>query len=262
MAEIVSAPRKGSNRWFLREPVAESAGRIFCLPYSGCGASMYRLWPRFIGGIEICPIQLPGRENRMRERPFLTYEALADDLAEVLLPYLDRPVAFFGHCGSALPAYETALRLLQRGAPLPVRLFISSQVAPHQGPYGRFLQMTDSQLAEELKLLIRRMGGEPSEDFIGLYLSVLRADVDANKQYRPVNPVRMPFPITVIGWEDDTEVDYRLMTGWSDYGVVKFRVFAGEHYQFLQAPPELLATMEEDMAIARPVKTLPGHKLL
>lgn len=30
------------RKWFLREPSPESAVRVFCLPYSGCGASMYR----------------------------------------------------------------------------------------------------------------------------------------------------------------------------------------------------------------------------
>jgi hypothetical protein len=59
----------GTSRWFLREPSAESGARLFCLPYSGCGASMYRRWPRFLGDIEVCPVQFPGRENRFREDP-------------------------------------------------------------------------------------------------------------------------------------------------------------------------------------------------
>src|SRR6266545_2952434 len=137
MSTSTSVPRTAAARWFLREPSPEGAARLFCLPYSGCGATMYRNWPRFLGDIEICRVQPPGRENRTREAAYETYEQLADDLAEVLLPYLDRPFAFFGHCGSALPGYETTVRLLQRGYPMPLRLFVSSQAAPHQGPTGR-----------------------------------------------------------------------------------------------------------------------------
>lgn len=231
------------KRWFLREPSPESAARIFCLPYSGCGASMYRQWPRFIGDVEVCPVQLPGRENRLADDPYETYEELADDLAEVLRPYLGRPFAFFGHCGSALPGYETAVRLMERGYPTPVRLFVSSQVAPHQGPAGRFLEMTDAELAEEVAGLIVALGGKPRPSLVELSLSILRADVEANKRYRPARPTRLPSPITALGWSDDVEVDHRAMAGWSDCGETTFQVLPGTHYRFMDAPDELVEVL-------------------
>lgn len=249
MSSVV-ASRSESLRWFLREPSQHSAARLFCLPYSGCGASMYRSWPRFIDQIEVCPIQLPGRERRIREPTYITYEALAESLTEAVLPYLDRPFAFFGHCGSALACYATAVHLWQRKAPLPVRLFISSQVAPHQGPFGRFLQMTDTELAEELTKLIRRMGGEPEDDLVAMCLGVLRADVEANKRYRPARPVRLPCAITAIGWEDDCEVKAGLMAGWSECGETTFRILKGGHYRFLEAPEQLLTVMAEHMQLS------------
>ncbi len=236
-----------SSTWFLRPVSPESGARLFCLPYSGCGASMYRKWPRFIGDIEICPLQPPGRENRFREPPYATYEALADDLADVLVPYLDRPFALFGHCGSALPCYETAVRLVSRGCRAPARLFVSSQVAPHDGPHGRFLHMTDTELAEEVRTLIVQLGGIPRPDLIELSLDVLRADVEANKRYHPSEPVRLPCPITAIGWDADAEVDYRLMTSWASCGQTDFRVLSGPHYRFMEAPDELLDTFIRDL---------------
>lgn len=241
----------GTSRWFLREPSAESGARLFCLPYSGCGASMYRKWPRFLGDIEICPVQFPGRENRFREAPYETYEALADDLVEVLLPYLDRPFALFGHCGSALPGYETAVRLAERGYPAPERLFVSSQVAPHQGPHGRFLRMSDAELAEEVHTLIVELGGTPRPDLVELSLDVLRADVEANKRYHPAKPVLLPCPITALGWNRDVEVDHRLMASWSDCGETRFQVLDGPHYRFMDAPDELLDAFARDLG--RPV---------
>jgi surfactin synthase thioesterase subunit len=244
------AVRARPPRWVLREPARESSGRLFCIPYSGCGASMYRAWPRFIGDLEVCPVQLPGRENRMREAPFATYPPLAAALIEGLEPYLDRPFAFFGHCGSALPGYEATVQLAERGGPVPACLFVSSQVAPHHGPIGRFLMMDDDELAEELKTLFRQLGGSPPPDMIDLCLRVLRADVDANRKYRPSAPVRLPCLVSAIGWERDGEVDHRLMVGWSDCGETKFRTLPGEHYRFLQAPAELLAAISEDMAAA------------
>jgi len=247
MSTSTSVPRTAAARWFLREPSPEGAARLFCLPYSGCGATMYRNWPRFLGDIEICRVQPPGRENRTREAAYETYEQLADDLAEVLLPYLDRPFAFFGHCGSALPGYETTVRLLQRGYPMPLRLFVSSQVAPHQGPAGRFLSMSDEELAKEVGELIVQLGGKPRPDLVELSLGVLRADVDANKRYHPAEPVRLPCPITALGWRHDAEVDHALMAGWADCGATTFRLLDGEHYRFMDGPDELMDVLAADM---------------
>jgi surfactin synthase thioesterase subunit len=235
------------SRWFLRSPDAQASARLFCLPYSGCGASMYRRWPQMAGGLEICPVQLPGRENRLREDPPYTFQELAISLAEALLPYLDRPFSFFGHCASALPGYEVALRLAARGYPTPARVFVSSQVAPHQGPHGRFLRMTEQELRQELRELIVQAGGKPLPSLLDMSLEVLRADIAMNLRYRPAEPVRLACPITAIGWRQDAEVDPALMAGWADCGETVFRLLDGEHYRFMEAPPELLEIFRTDL---------------
>ncbi|MFI6638486.1 thioesterase II family protein [Streptomyces sp. NPDC050504] len=239
------APPAGPIRkkWFLREPSPTAEARLFCLPYSGCGASMYRRWPASVDGVEICPVQLPGRENRMREPAYATYESMADDLAEALLPHLDRPYALFGHCGSALAAYETAVRLAQRGHPAPARLFVSSEVAPQDGPYGRFLEMTDGELADELRELVAELGGTLEPTLLDLYLGVLRKDVDMNKRYRVPEPVRLPSPVTAIGWSEDSGIPASLMKGWSACGDTSFALLEGGHYRFIDAPDELLSLL-------------------
>src|SRR5262245_61029676 len=106
-------------RWLLRRPSADAAARVFCFPHSGVGASMYHRWPRRIGSIEVCLIQRPARENRIREPHYETYEALASALADYLPPYLDKPFGFFGHCGGALPGVELAHQLHAAGLPAP-----------------------------------------------------------------------------------------------------------------------------------------------
>ncbi|MEV7780725.1 thioesterase domain-containing protein [Kitasatospora sp. NPDC088351] len=238
------------NKWFLREPSPVAPARLFCLPYSGCGASMYRHWPSTVDGVEICPVQLPGRENRMREPAYSTYEAMADDLGEALRPYLDRPYALFGHCGSALAAYETAVRLVQRGCPAPARVFVSAEVAPQDGPYGRFLDLTDDELAAELRQLVAELGGTLEPSLLELYLGVLRNDVDMNKRYHVAEPVRLPCPVTAIGWTGDTGIPPSLMAGWSACGQTAFELLDGGHYRFIEAPGELLALLVADLASA------------
>src|SRR4051794_36104147 len=104
------------NPWLPNEPSPSVEARIFCIPYSGCGASMFRKWPDEYQGIELCRLQPPGRENRFSEPVLGTYQEMAASLADALEPYLDRGrYSIFGHCGSALAAYEAAAELSRRG---------------------------------------------------------------------------------------------------------------------------------------------------
>jgi surfactin synthase thioesterase subunit len=214
---------------------------------------MYAGWPPQAGPAEICLLQPPGRENRLREPHYGDYESLADDLVEHLLPYLDRPFAFFGHCSGALPGYAMTLRLMQAGLPVPSTLFVSSQVAPHHGPYSRFLSMTDDELSVELGGLVRALGGVPDPDLLALGLRVFRADVEATRRYRLSEPVVVPSRLTVIGWSEDREVSAERMTGWSECARpdrVRQVLLAGSHYTFLSAPGYLLEELAADMALA------------
>lgn len=209
---------------------------------------MYYRWPRRIGHVEICPIQLPGRENRIREPHYETYEALARALVDFLPPYLDRPFAFFGHCGGALPGVELTHQLHERGLPVPRRVFVSSQVAPHDGPYGRYLSLTAEALAEELRQLIVSLGGKPTPAFVRMGLDLLCKDLDANRRYRPDGLRRLPCGITAIGWTEDREIPLPMMQGWRALSpACRFVLLAGAHYEFLSAPPALLAEIARDL---------------
>ncbi|MGP3991751.1 thioesterase II family protein [Streptomyces sp. 3N207] len=248
MAEV-----KGVGRWLLRRPGGEAGARLFLLPYSGVGASMYNRWPQQIGPAEVCRIQLPGRENRIREPHYGTYPELAERLAEALLPYLDRPFGFFGHCGGALPGFATALFLAEHGLPTPAWLFVSSQVAPHLGPYGRFLDLPQDQLREELREMAVAMGGRPQPDMIDLGMRVLEADLAANRAYRLPRPVRLPCTVHALSWQDDHEIRPGQMTGWDAYaepGRYRESLLPGGHFAFLEAPEPLCAALSGTMSAA------------
>lgn len=247
------ATQRESTRWLLRRPDEEATARIFCFPYAGVGASMYADWPAQVGPAEICLLQLPGRENRLREPHYGNYQALADQLVEQLLPYLDRPFGFFGHCSGAMPGYATALRLFQAGLPTPATLLVSSQVAPQHGPHSRFLSMTDADLLVELAGLVTALGGVPDPDLLGIGLGVLRSDVEAYRQYQVAEPTVLPGRITAIGWSDDPEATPEQLAGWAEcaapgqFGQVEL---PGGHYSFLSAPQSLLTVLAADMELA------------
>ncbi|WP_431873293.1 thioesterase II family protein [Amycolatopsis sacchari] len=231
--------RTTRTRWLTREPAPAATARVFLLPYAGCGAGLFRNWPKERGPVDLLPVELPGRETRLGEPVPGTFQELASAMADALEPCLDVPYALFGHCWSALVAYEAAVQLQARGH-APARLFVSSQVAPQDGPVGRMLGMTDDEMAGELGTTIRALGGQPHPELVALYTRVLRADVDASRRYVVPEPVRVSCPVTAIGWTDDDEVAPASMRGWPVCGDTEFVVLDGAHHRFLDAPRELL----------------------
>jgi surfactin synthase thioesterase subunit len=240
----------GKCKWLIRAPAPTAIGRVFLIPYSGCGASMYRQWPEDQDGVEFLPLELPGHETRFAEPNFGSYQELAKAMAADLTPYLDVPFGFFGHCGSALAAYEVSAELIRTGRPAPTRLYVSSEVAPQDGPAGRFLQMSEAELSAELETLIRELGGTPHPELVALYLEVLCSDVDANKRYVVPDPFRLSCPITAIGWTEDSEISYTSMDGWPQCGDTTFELLPGRHHRFIEAPTDLLGVLRAGLGVS------------
>lgn len=228
-----------TSPWFVR-PSTDHPARIFCFPYSGTGASAFSAWPAAIGDVEVCPLQFPGRENRLAEPHYGTYENLATGLVEPLVPRLDRPFAFFGHCAGALPAFETVLRLTERGLPGPDCLFVSGQPAPHDAWRDPMLTLTESQLRAELESIVRSRGIQPRPDMIDVGMSVLLGDLAAAREYQRAQPITLRCPIVVLHWREDPAVSLAQLAGWHRYSdSVDIRVVDGGHHDFMHAPDEL-----------------------
>ncbi|MEU9343330.1 thioesterase domain-containing protein [Streptomyces sp. NPDC048278] len=241
---MTTGPVAAVSPWFVRQPSTEHAARIFCFPFSGAGASAFSAWPAAIDDTEVCPVQFPGRENRLGHPHYGTYENLAAELADTLKPFLDRPFAFFGHCAGALPAFETVVRLDELGLPGPRHLFVSGQPAPHDASHDRMLTMTESELRAEVEAFVRGRGIDPRPDMIDMGLSVLLRDHAAARAYRRAEPVAVRCSITVLHWRDDPDVSLDLLQGWRRYShAVDFQAVDGGHHDFAGAPEALLRSL-------------------
>ena len=122
-----------ANPWIAyRQPRLQPRLRLFCFPYAGGAASTYRSWAGELPEeIEVCPVQLPGREGRIRQPALLGMDELVDAAAAGLGDELDRgPHAFFGHSMGAVVAYELARRRRDAGRPEPLHLIVSARNAP------------------------------------------------------------------------------------------------------------------------------------
>lgn len=228
--------------WLQRPPAAGPAGRVFCIPQAGSGTTVFDNWPHQRAAVEFLPVELPGRLPRFTDVPPDTLEELAAAMITGLRPYLDVPFAFFGHCWSAILAYEVT-RQLERAGREPARLFVSSEVPPQAGPAGRMLDMDADELAVEVAATIRDIGRKPHPELVAIYVRILRSDIELRRRYHAPDPIRLSCPVTVFGWRDDPEYPPESLAGWADCGDATFVRLPGRHNEFSAAPAELIGSI-------------------
>lgn len=221
--------------------------RLFCFPYAGGGASLFiRSFAGFNPLIEVCPVQPPGRENRLSEPPLATVAETARAAAQGLQAYLDVEFAFFGHSLGALLAYELVQTLRQSGGPLPRHLFVSAHRAPHIPlPHPPTWQLPDAEFKEKLK----ELNGTPEEvleheELQALMLPLLRADFRLDETYsHPSTHPLLNCPITAFGGTRDSELNESDLRAWGDLTTARFdlTLIDGDHF-FINSRSSVLAT--------------------
>src|ERR1700753_1881001 len=103
-----------------------AALRLFCLPYAGGGAQIYRGWGQILpAGVDVWPVPLPGRGSRYKEKPYQSFEALVSDVSEAMRPFIDIPFCLFGHSLGALVSFELAHRLREEHDGEPRHLLVA-----------------------------------------------------------------------------------------------------------------------------------------
>ena len=183
---------------------------------------------------QLCPIQLPGREDRHAELPITRFDRLINTLVQVLTPLLDTPFAFYGHSLGALAAFELTRELTRRGMPHPTQLFISGCRAPQliQAPAVRSTSDDDF-----LATVEQLYGGLPSAiradpEMMPFFLRVLRADFELLENYRYVPEKPVAVPMHVFGGMDDRYVKQSHLEAWRIHAADEFslRMYMGDHF--------------------------------
>jgi medium-chain acyl-[acyl-carrier-protein] hydrolase len=219
--------------------------RLFCFPYAGGGSLVYRGWlEHFEPAVELCAIQYPGRENRIKEAPIERLPELIKWLVPDVLRFSDLPFAFFGHSLGALIAFELMRRLRREYALVPRRLFVSAHGAPHRPrDRGDYHKLPDAELVERLR---KNKGSSDAvldnAELMRLILPRLRADFALCETY--VHQEEPPFavPITVFGGTRDSSTPYTALQDWQKHTTGEFQVelLDGDHFFIHSAEPELL----------------------
>lgn len=249
MRESVDVDRAVESSWIVRRtPRPGARMRLICFAHAGGGSLAFHPWssepwPE----IEVCAVQLPGRESRLREPAVDEMAPLLGRLVPALLPTLEAgPFAFFGHSLGALLAFEVTRALRSRGAPLPRLLLAAGRSAPSHGgaPHRLSAIAGDDEFVRAVQYYY---GGIPpallaERELLALIVPTLRADLKLAEHYEYRAEPPLPVPIRALGGVDDRGVDEQALRDWAaetaaDFGVQRFR---GGHFFVQESRGELL----------------------
>lgn len=218
--------------------------KIFCFPYAGGSASMYRSWSDALADtVEVLGIQLPGRENRLFERPIDTMQAIVKQVALNMQPVLDKPYMIYGHSMGALVGFELARYLQRTASVVPSHLILSSYRAPHlPNRHACIHQLETSQFLGEVEKL---NGAAPvvfqDQELMQLALPMLRADFKLHETYTYVPGIPLACPMTVLGGVSDSRVSEEELRSWEQHtrGSFSLHMLNGGHF-FTKTHPDKL----------------------
>lgn len=248
---VIPHPDAEKQFWVFK-PSRSAKFRLFCFPYAGGSALVFRNWPNILPEqIETWAVQLPGRGNRLNERPYTDIKPLVESICQSLLSYLDLPFAFFGHSLGALICYEVACYLRRQGARIPSSLFVAGRRAPHIDDGKTIYHLLPEQ---ELIDQLRKLKGTPREIFdspelLQLMLPVIRADFEIAANYTHANDAPLDCSIIAFGGLEDCEEKREYLEGWRAHTTGKFslRILPGDHFFLHTSEMSLLKAMTQDL---------------
>jgi medium-chain acyl-[acyl-carrier-protein] hydrolase len=242
--------------WIARfNPDSQADINLFCFPYSGAGASAFYTWAyEMPDAVNICPVQLPGRETRLAEALHHNLEILATAVAVALRPFLHQTFAFFGHSMGALVAFEVARQLQAEGI-YPQHLFVSGYRAPHlPDPDPPIHALPEDEFIQKL----RALNGTPAEvldnaELRELILPILRADFAVCETFTYNAGLPLSCPITALGGLHDIYVSRDSLEAWCKHTTATFKVrmFPGDHFFINSARAALLPALARDLMQSR-----------
>lgn len=220
--------------WLVTRPRERRPFRLYCFSYAGGSASAYMPWQSLIDpSVQICGIQLPGREGRMDELPWTSMAAVVKAIADVISVQDAAPFALFGHSLGGFIAFEVARELRRMQAGAPSHLFLSGCVAPQCMKPSRLHELSDKDLIDAL----REYNGTPEEilgnlPLMAFLLPTIRADSALFAGYRFEAAAPLDVPMSIFAGAADPRVPVASAEAWRAHssGEVDLCVFDGDHF--------------------------------
>lgn len=208
--------------------------RLLCFPFAGGGTLNYSRWRADINeNIDLCAINLPGRE-RLFSRPCLTdFNEYLSSLVYLIKRESGCPTIFYGHSYGGIAAYFTALELDQLDGLSPLHVFISARTPPSME-----IDMNMGNMGKEqfIRVLINRYQGIPPQishnpELLNIFLPIIQSDFKMYEKYprllEACKQKKIKSNITTIGYDEDEP---------SEASFFEWRKFTQGSHKHIQLP--------------------------
>ncbi|GAA0421377.1 alpha/beta fold hydrolase [Streptomyces luteireticuli] len=225
--------------WIRRfQPRPDAGVRLVCLPHAGGSASFFFPMAKAMPeGVDVLSVQYPGRQDRRSEPLIDNIPDLADQVYAALLPWTDRPLAFFGHSMGATLAFEVARRLEREKDIVLTALFASARRAPSVVRAENVHERDDDGIVREMQ----RLSGTDAqllgdEEILRMILPAIRADYRAAETYRYEPGPALRCPVVGLAGDADPKVGVDDVAAWGRHteGSFDLGVYAGGHFYLTQ----------------------------
>jgi surfactin synthase thioesterase subunit len=236
------------TRYLDRDPDPADTVRLFCFHHAGGGASVFGGWAESLGPTAgVYPVQLPGREARIREPRLRALTDLIPELDAELDFALDRPFALYGHSMGALIAHQLAQHRLTHGRTLPSVLLAGAFPSPLLGaPLAEAARLGDDELSD----LLVDIGGMSETirrypSWTAAAVSLLRDDLTLCHSARPAAPRQLPIPIRAFTGSGDPLVSRADAAAWAEHTTNEFTldIVPGGHLFLRESRGPLLSKL-------------------
>lgn len=233
---------------------------LMCFPYAGGSQYSYNSFKAVAPtGLNVIPIELPGRGDRVKESLLVDIESMVNDQFNQLKNYINRPYILYGHSMGAILCYLVAEKIASANLPLPQHLIVTGCEGPSakEKNQKRRSHLPQDEFLGELKAL----GGLPHEilmdtSFLDFFEPILRTDFKAVEDYQYLKSAALNIPICVIyGSEED--FSFAEASAWQKESNFDVEVIElpGDHFFIFRHERQIMNIIEKKLKQQR-VKSL------
>lgn len=222
---------------------------LICFPYAGGSKYSYGSFKSAAPkGINVVPIELPGRGDRFMEPLLVDINSMVEDLFDQLKGYIHKPYVLYGHSMGALLSWLTAKKIANANLPLPQQLIITGCEGPSVKDESEKLrsQLPPDEFIEELKIL-----GGISHDilqdksFLEFFEPILRTDFKAIEGYKYLKSAPLNIPVCVI-YGSEEEITPEEASCWQEEFNLPVEVIQlpGDHFFIFKHEKKIMSIIE------------------
>lgn len=209
--------------------------KLFCIPYSGGNANVYRDWEQRLSGLaKITAIEYRGHGSLFGQDLYNSISEVCDDLIERYFRNNHEKYIIYGHSLGSLVTYELTRELRKRGCLMPEHIVLASLRPPHL-LYRRQKYTTMSKDAFMERII--NLGNTPrevleNEELREIVFELLYADMKLVDDYAIDDIDVLDTPISVFAGIEDHEAPEDEMKEWNKYTSKNFelKMLGGNHF--------------------------------